>query len=90
MPLAWTIEYTTSAKNQLRKLDRHTARRVVDYMEKRVAPMEKPRSLGTGLSGPLGAFWRYRVGTCRVLCDIQDDRLRVLVVKVGSRGSVYR
>ncbi|MBN8222825.1 MAG: type II toxin-antitoxin system RelE/ParE family toxin [Spirochaetes bacterium] len=37
-----------------------------------------------------GAFWRYRVGDCRVICDIQDGALRVLVVQVGNRREVYR
>jgi len=90
MPLAWTIEYTAAAKNQLRKLDRQTVRRIVDYMDERVARVENPRSLGKALSGPLGELWRYRVGNCRVICDIQDNALRVLVVKVGARDTVYR
>jgi mRNA interferase RelE/StbE len=88
--LAWTIEYTGQAKGQLRKMDRQVARRIVDYMDGRVAPLDDPRSAGKALAGPLGAFWRYRVGDCRVVCDIQDGRLTVLVVEVGNRREVYR
>ncbi len=66
------------------------ARRIVDTMNERVAGLENPRSLGTALTGPMGDLWRYRVGDCRVICDIQDDGLRVLVVRVGSRDKVYR
>lgn len=90
MPLTWAIEYTASARAQLRKLDKQMARRIVDYMNERVARMEDPRSRGKALTGPLGELWRYRVGDCRVICDIQDDVLRVLVVRVGSRDKVYR
>ena len=90
MPLTWTIEYTHTARSQLRKLDKQMARRIVDYMNERVAGLEEPRSLGRALTGPLGELWRYRVGDCRVICDIQDPALRVLVVRVGSRGKVYR
>ncbi len=90
MPLTWTIEYTQTARAQLRKLDKQMARRIVDYMNERVAGLEEPRSLGKALTGPLGELWRYRVGDCRVICDIQDAALRVLVVRVGSRGKVYR
>ena len=88
--MAWTIEYTDLARSQLRKLDTQAARRIVDYMDKRVALSENPRSMGRALSVPLGGFWRYRVGSHRVICDIQDRVLRVLVVRVGGRDRVYR
>lgn len=88
--MAWRIDYADSAKSQLRKMDRQTARRIVDYMDERVARLDDPRSLGKALSGPLGAFWRYRVGDVRVICDIQDGALRVLVVRIGHRKEVYR
>lgn len=88
--MAWTIKYTDQAKGQLRKMDRQAARRIVDYMDERIALPDDPRSAGKALSGPLGAFWRYRVGDCRVICDIQDSRLTVLVIEVGNRRDVYR
>jgi mRNA interferase RelE/StbE len=88
--LAWTIDYSDSAKQQLQKLDKQNARRILDYMDERVAPLEDPRSAGKPLTGPLGSLWRYRVGDCRVICDIQDSALRVLVVRVGKRDKVYR
>ena len=69
--MAWTVEYTDTAKGQLRKLDKQVARRIVDFMDERIAPLEDPRSTGKALTGPLGAFWRYRVGDCRVICDIR-------------------
>ncbi|ANX03017.1 type II toxin-antitoxin system RelE family toxin [Immundisolibacter cernigliae] len=88
--MAWTIDYTGTARKQLLKLDKQTARRIVDFMDARVAPADDPRSTGRALSGPLGGFWRYRVGDCRVICDIQDGALRVLVVDIGHRREVYR
>ena len=88
--MTWTVEYTATARTQLRKLDKQMARRIVDYMNERVAVLEDPRIMGKALTGALGELWRYRVGDCRVICDIQDDALRVLVVRVGSRDKVYR
>ena len=88
--MAWRIEYTDTARTQLRRLDRDTARRIINYMDERVAVLDDPRSVGQALTGPLGGLWRYRVGDCRVICDIQDDALRVLVVRVGRRDQVYR
>jgi mRNA interferase RelE/StbE len=88
--LAWTIEYAETARKQLRKLDKAAARRILDFMDKRVAPSEDPRSVGKALKGPLGDLWRYRVGDYRVLCDIQDGVLKVLVLQIGNRRDVYR
>jgi len=88
--LAWTVDYAETAKEQLRKLDKQTARRIVDYMDERITGLDNPRSTGKALTGPLGGLWRYRVGGYRVICDIQDGALRVLVVQVGNRREVYR
>ena len=89
--MAWTIDYTESARRQLRKLDKQTARRIVDFMDERIASQEDPRDTGKALTGPmLGAYWRYRIGDYRIICDIQDDALRVLVIEVGNRREVYR
>lgn len=89
--MAWTIDYTETALKQFRKLDKQTARRILDFLDERVAGQENPRSTGKALTGPLlGTFWRYRIGDCRVICDIQDGALRVLVIEVGHRRDVYR
>jgi mRNA interferase RelE/StbE len=88
--LAWTIEYAETAKKQLRKLDKVTARRIVDFMDERIAPSDDPRKLGKALKGSLDDLWRYRVGDFRVLCDIHDSVLTVLVLQIGNRREVYR
>jgi len=88
--LVWTIDYTDTARKQLRKLDKQVARRILDFMDERIAGLENPRSTGKALTGPLGGLWRYRVGDVRVICDIQDGALRVLVVRVGNRRDIYR
>ena len=66
------------------------SRRVVNYMETRVAPLDNPRQLGKALTGQWAGYWRYRVGRCRVICDIQDRALRIIVVRAGQRDDVYR
>jgi len=88
--LASTIEYAKSARDQLRKLDKPVARRIVDYMDQRIAPLENPRSVGKALRGPLGELWRYRVGDYRIICDIQDQKLTILVLQIGNRREIYR
>lgn len=88
--MAWTIEYTDTAKQQLRELDRPAAKRILDFMDDRIAPLANARARGKALTGPLGTFWCYRVGDYRVICDIQDSALCVLVVRLGNRKEVYR
>jgi mRNA interferase RelE/StbE len=89
--LAWTISYTETARKQLRKLDKAIARRILDFMDERVGPQADPRSTGKALAGPLlGTYWRYRVGDYRIICDLQDGVLCVLVLEIGHRKEVYR
>ena len=89
--MTWTVEYADSARKALRNLDRTTARRILDYMDERVAAADDPRASGKALTGPsLGSFWRYRVGDYRIICDVQNSVLRVLVVEIGHRREVYR
>ena len=85
----WTVEYGPRARRQLRNLDRQVARRIADYMDERVASRDNPRDIGHALHGRWSGHWRYRVGDYRVICDIQDAALIVLVVEVGGRGEVY-
>jgi mRNA interferase RelE/StbE len=59
-------------------------------MEERVAADDDPRRLGKALKGPLGDLWRYRVGDFRVICEIRDGVLTVLVLQIGNRREVYR
>jgi mRNA interferase RelE/StbE len=87
--LAWKINYSDKALRQIRKLDKQTAKRILENMEK-IVELDDVRSLGHALAGPLGTLWRYRVGDYRVICDIQDMIVRILVVEVGHRSDIYR
>ena len=87
--MAWRIEFTRNADKAMRKLDKVIAARVFDELDE-IAKLEDPRSRGKALVGNLAGLWRYRVGDYRIICDIEDDVLVVLVVDVAHRGSVYR
>jgi mRNA interferase RelE/StbE len=89
--LAWTIELRASAEKQLGRLAKRDAARIISFLEERLATRENPRELGDALKGhALGGYWRYRVGDYRIICDIQDQRLVVLVIEIGHRREVYR
>ena len=89
--MAWKVEFDGAAEHDLDKLDPQVARRVLSFLFERVATLDDPRSIGEALKGSkLGDLWKYRVGDYRVISDIQDGALRVLVVRVGNRREVYR
>jgi mRNA interferase RelE/StbE len=89
--LAWTIEVDAAALRQLKKLGRAESDRIYRFLRERVAPLDDPRKLGAALQGSkLGHLWRYRVGDYRIVCDIQDQRVLVLVLRIGHRREIYR
>ena len=87
--MAWTVDFTDLAQRQLDRLDRQVSDRVISYMSERVATLDNPRDRGERLRWNLRDYWRYRVGDYRVICDIQDETLVVLVVGVGHRRAIY-
>jgi mRNA interferase RelE/StbE len=89
--LGYRIEFDPRAEKELEKLDREVARRILRFLRERVAVLDDPRSIGEALRGPeLGRFWKYRVGDYRLICHIQNQRITVLVLRVGHRRDIYR
>jgi mRNA interferase RelE/StbE len=89
--LAWQIEFDPDALKELKQLDRPIQSRLIAFLRDRLAPLDDPRSIGEALSGArLGSYWKYRVGDWRIVCDIQDQRVIVRVLRLGNRREVYR
>ncbi len=89
--MAWRIELGDAAKKDLAKLDKPVAKRITAFIRERLAVLDDPRSIGDALKGSrLGELWKYRVGDYRIIADIEDGALKILVVKIGNRREVYR
>ncbi len=89
--MAFEIEFDPEAVKDLKKLDRPVQQRLIGFLKLRVATLENPRDIGEALAGgKLGANWKYRVGDWRIICDIQDRRIVVRVLRIGNRREVYR
>lgn len=89
--MAWKIEVSPLADRELDKLDTQNSRRILKFLYERVANLDDPRSIGKAMQGPLlGDFWGYRVGDYRLICKIDDDRIVVLLLRVGHRKEIYR
>lgn len=89
--MAWQIEFDPDALKDLRKLDKPIQIRLVGFLRKRVSTLTNPRDIGEALSGQrLGSYWKYRVGDWRIICDIEDQKILVRVLRIGNRREVYR
>lgn len=89
--MAWKIELSAQADRELGKLDPQQRKRILKFLRDRLASLDNPRSIGQALHGSeLGEFWKYRVGDYRLICKIEDQRLLILVLRVGHRREIYR
>jgi mRNA interferase RelE/StbE len=77
-------------QRQVRKIDPAARQRIREYLEQRVANLGDPRQIGKPLKGELASLWRYRVGDYRLICELRDEALVVLVIRIGHRREVYR
>jgi mRNA interferase RelE/StbE len=89
--LAWRIEFDEKVKKYLATLDKTIAKRITTFLRERVANSDDPRSIGEALKGSkLGDFWKYRVGEHRIIANIEDGNVKIMVIKIGNRKEVYR
>jgi mRNA interferase RelE/StbE len=88
--MTWKVKFDRAAERELNKLDRQHARRILTFLSERVVHLKDPRSLGEALkASKLGEFWQYRVGDYREIVRIEDEKLIVLVVRIGHRRDIY-
>ncbi len=88
--MAWKIEFEPIARRELEKLDKPVSRRILKFLHERLAKLDDPRTLGSKLQGALSEFWRYRIGDYRLICSLENDRLVVVVLRIGHRREVYK
>lgn len=87
--MAWKVEFDTVAERDLDRLDPQHARRILKFLAQRIAKDEDPRRFGGPLRSNLAGLWKYRIEDYRLICEIQDEKILVLVLHVGHRSTVY-
>ena len=86
--MAWKVDVSKTAEKDFKKVGKSNAIRIIRYLRD-LEKLDNPRLKGKELKGNLKSFWRYRVGDYRIICEIKDNELVVLALKVGHRKNVY-
>jgi len=87
--MAWKVEFDSAADRDLKKVAPQQKRRILKYLDEKIETDEDPRRFGDPLSKNLTGLWKYRIGDYRVICEIQEEKVVVLVLRVGHRSKVY-
>ena len=87
--MTYKVEYTEQAIKKLKKIDKHTQFFILAWIEKNLVDCENTRQHGKGLTANRSGEWRYRVGDYRIIAEIEDDKVIILVLTVGHRTEVY-
>ncbi|MBR2411066.1 MAG: type II toxin-antitoxin system RelE/ParE family toxin [Clostridia bacterium] len=87
--MKYRVEFTETALKDLKKMDRHTASLILGWIRKNLEGCENPRLHGKALTANKSGQWRYRIGDYRVLAEIQDEKITILVLTVGHRREIY-
>lgn len=87
--MIWNVEWDDVAVKELRKLDKQTQKDILRYLRERIATNDDPRRFGKPVSRELTGLWRYRIRNYRMICNIEDTKLTVLVLHIGHRKNVY-
>ncbi len=90
MSLNYNLQYDEKFVKQLKKLDSSIRKKLLHWIEERLVHCTNPRLWGTPLQGTEEEIWRYRIGDYRLLCQIQDQNLVILVLEFGHRKEIYR
>ncbi len=88
--LNFHVEFTARALRELKKLDKYTAAMITGWIRKNLEGCENPRQHGKGLTADRSGQWRYRVGDYRILAEISDEKILILVVHIGHRREIYK
>jgi len=88
--MKYRVDYTQDSKKFLKKMNKYDAGLLIKWIEKHLVDCENPRAFGKGLTANRSGQWRYRIGDYRIIADIQDDKVLILIIDINHRSEVYR
>ncbi len=87
--MTWEVKFDNRARKELRKLDQQSQKRILTWIRENLATSESPRRFGKSLKGTMKGLWRYRIGDYRIISQIKDDEVLILVVRIGHQKDIY-
>ena len=88
--MKYKVMFTDKSKKQLLKMDKPIAKLITSWIAKNLQDCEDPRKHGKALTANRSGQWRYRVGDYRLLAEIQDENIIILIVEIGHRREIYK
>ena len=86
----YSVIYAGKALKALEKLDPQTAVMIYRWIDKNLEGCENPRLRGKALTGDKKGYWRYRVGSYRLIAEINDAEIKIFLINVAHRRDVYQ
>ncbi len=87
--MVYDILYTKKAIKQLAKIDVNQRNLIISWIEKNLVGISDPKIYGKALKGNFKNYWRYRVGDYRIIAEIINDEVKIIVVEIGHRKYIY-
>ena len=86
----WDYRISRKALKHIQKLGKPASRQLFQYLDEKISGAENPRQWDKELKGELKNLWSFRSGDYRILCQLEDQILIVLVIAVGHRKTIYK
>ena len=87
--MTYQLLTTDQFNKAFKKLDKQTQRIIKTWIDKNLMNCENPRIHGKALIANKAGQWRYRVGDYRILAEIQDYQLVLVLIDIGHRSKIY-
>ena len=87
--MGYDVQLSEKARKSLKRIGPHQTKIITSWLRKNLQGCDNPRLYGKPLVGDKKGFWRYRVGSYRIIAEIQDNIVTIEVITVGHRREIY-
>jgi mRNA interferase RelE/StbE len=77
--MEYKVIYRKRYEKKLKKIDKKQRDLIIAWIEKNLEKTKNPRKSGKALKGSLNSYWRYRIGSYRIIAEIQDKYIKIIL-----------